>query len=535
MAEGLLDFIKTPEGQGLLATAFGGLAGARRGFPINTLGRAGLAGAIGYNAALDRQNDIAKNEMHKALYDAQIGNYNSEVEQRKNALEVARGKQAALSEYLNSITSPPTTTIPTPTQSTDDDNKYVPNQMGFTEGSLPIPDSNGVTVTDIDSPIPSVNSAPQKPTVQVPPILNVPTQDNGVQADRIAIAKLVRAGYSTKDAEELVYAGLPQVARVEETTDAFGQPVKQQYDKFGRRVSQPMQQWKSPVSVDQGNKQTFINPVTLTEVASFGKGQTPDSAAMNPNRPFTLGPNGEYVPNPQFQKYEIEKTKQGATNVVNKIDVKTGEGLAKEIGPMLAASKAAAEGALSQMETVNRLNAAINSGKLIAGPFANQRLTLAQIGQVLGVGGKDNAEILTNSREAIQSLAKFSLDGRSVLKGQGQISDYEGKLLAKATSGDIADLTIPELKVLTSTAERVAKAQQAAHQRNMKVMRSKPELKDVADFYEVPDIPTAPTQPPTTGQTFDAKPPAHKFKGKILIGPDGNRSKSDGMIWKEVK
>lgn len=52
--DGLLDFIKTPEGQGLLSAAFGGLAGARRGAPVNTLGIAGLAGLSGYSNAQQR-------------------------------------------------------------------------------------------------------------------------------------------------------------------------------------------------------------------------------------------------------------------------------------------------------------------------------------------------------------------------------------------------------------------------------------------------------------------------------------------------
>jgi len=48
---GLLDFAQSPAGQGLLAAAFGGLATAGRGGPINTLGAAGLSGIAGYSAA----------------------------------------------------------------------------------------------------------------------------------------------------------------------------------------------------------------------------------------------------------------------------------------------------------------------------------------------------------------------------------------------------------------------------------------------------------------------------------------------------
>lgn len=59
MANGLLDFAQNPEGQGLLAAAFSGLANARKGAPLNTLGAAGLGGLQGYSGALDRQTQQA--------------------------------------------------------------------------------------------------------------------------------------------------------------------------------------------------------------------------------------------------------------------------------------------------------------------------------------------------------------------------------------------------------------------------------------------------------------------------------------------
>jgi len=59
LLDGFSDFIKTPEGQGLLSAAFGGLAGARRGQPINSLGRAGLAGLSGYAGAQEQQSQAA--------------------------------------------------------------------------------------------------------------------------------------------------------------------------------------------------------------------------------------------------------------------------------------------------------------------------------------------------------------------------------------------------------------------------------------------------------------------------------------------
>lgn len=62
MAEtnGLLDFFKTPEGQGLLSAGFGAAAGARPGQPWNTLGRGGMAGLMGFANAQDRELQTAE-------------------------------------------------------------------------------------------------------------------------------------------------------------------------------------------------------------------------------------------------------------------------------------------------------------------------------------------------------------------------------------------------------------------------------------------------------------------------------------------
>jgi len=62
--DGLLDFVKTPEGQGLLAAAFGAAATAGRGGPVNTLGAAGLSGIAGYSAA---SSNAIKNQKAQLL------------------------------------------------------------------------------------------------------------------------------------------------------------------------------------------------------------------------------------------------------------------------------------------------------------------------------------------------------------------------------------------------------------------------------------------------------------------------------------
>lgn len=87
---GLLDdfseFIKTPGGQGLLSAAFGGLAGAQRGAPLNSLGRAGMAGMMGYGGALDREKQAAES--------AQMGKYRDmQQTQMQMQMDAAKKKQ----------------------------------------------------------------------------------------------------------------------------------------------------------------------------------------------------------------------------------------------------------------------------------------------------------------------------------------------------------------------------------------------------------------------------------------------------------
>lgn len=88
------DFIKTPEGQGLLSAAFGGMAGARPGQPWNTAGRAGMAGLLGYQGAQE-------NQQQSALYDLKT----KEMRDKQDMQE--RIRQAA----QNSLLSPEQVTL----------------------------------------------------------------------------------------------------------------------------------------------------------------------------------------------------------------------------------------------------------------------------------------------------------------------------------------------------------------------------------------------------------------------------------------
>lgn len=96
---GLLDLIGTPEGQGLLSAAFGGLAGARRGQPLNSLGRAGLSGLSGYADATDRQTQADQLAKRNELFELQL----KQMRQAQTDADLARTNEAA---FRTSIASP---------------------------------------------------------------------------------------------------------------------------------------------------------------------------------------------------------------------------------------------------------------------------------------------------------------------------------------------------------------------------------------------------------------------------------------------
>lgn len=95
---GLLDFVNTPQGQGLLSAAFGGLAGARRGQPINSLGRAGLAGLAGYSGAQDRIDREQENAVQKQFREMQMGQMRTQMDREKDQQEWRAGLPAMLQQ-----------------------------------------------------------------------------------------------------------------------------------------------------------------------------------------------------------------------------------------------------------------------------------------------------------------------------------------------------------------------------------------------------------------------------------------------------
>ena len=109
MAEGkgLLDFISSPAGQGLLAAGFGALAG--RGTRAQAIGQGGLAGLLAYGQATDGQRQAERQRMMDERQNEMFGWQRSAYQQQQESARKAHEQQAAQQTYLGSlgkITSP---------------------------------------------------------------------------------------------------------------------------------------------------------------------------------------------------------------------------------------------------------------------------------------------------------------------------------------------------------------------------------------------------------------------------------------------
>jgi len=218
---------------------------------------------------------------------------------------------------------------------------------------------------------------------------------------------------------------------------------------------------------------------------------------------------GETAP---FTQWMQNQKKAGATNVSTKIENKMGEGLAAQVGPMVKDTYTAAQGAVQQIDAAKRIVDAVDSGKVIAGPLAGGRLKVAQIGQMLGVNGKDEAETIANTRQVIRGLSEMTLQGRKQMTGQGAITESEGKLAEKANSGDIADLTPSEIRQLANASARAARFVYGVHQQNLQELQSDPNTAGLSKFYRPAPLPNF---------NFEQAAPAAPSGGGWSITPVG--------------
>lgn len=232
---------------------------------------------------------------------------------------------------------------------------------------------------------------------------------------------------------------------------------------------------KAPIKV--GKDDRLIDPNTYQPLVDAVAPPT------NYNQPFLA----DGTPNQAYQDFQLKKSQAGrpTVSVTTNADRSFGSQLGENAGKILDASHSSAQGALQTIDAANQIMTALDSsGGVSAGPGASAVNFINQ------VTGGDPAKV-ANTRNAIQGLARLTVGARSALKGQGQVSDYEGKLLQKAASGDIDSMTAAEIRIVAKTAERLARMQIHQNAENVGKARSIAGQggQGMVDFYDVPEPP----------------------------------------------
>ena len=248
-------------------------------------------------------------------------------------------------------------------------------------------------------------------------------------------------------------------------------------------------------ALEAGVKAEFARPLAQANLDKLNKEKLApsvqealDFAGLNPDQQKT------------FKDLQILKKPPGAVTNVNVTNLdKTAAG---ELGKLVPDLYNQANSAASQLSDIPRYKLALD--KAITGPFAEQRLTGARIANAFGFTGESG---INATREMIQGLSEMALKSRTMLTGQGQITEGEQKLLVKARSGDI-NFTKGEIQTILNVAERAAKSQ---YDQSNKLLKSAATQSPTAQMFldNVQKLPTeAPPAPSpnsviVNGQTFN--------------------------------
>lgn len=255
-------------------------------------------------------------------------------------------------------------------------------------------------------------------------------------------------------------------------------------------ASDPFRAVKVPTVEKYGEGEVgySVNPMdgTRTEVAS-GRAKPSDISRLL--KEYTELPEGD--PRRKFYESAINKAITHPPNsqmIVNAEKPLVGSFM-ESLGKSFESQREAAAGAKSSLSTSQRLLDAINTGKVVTGPGAPAELFLRQLGQYAGYGGKNNEEVLANTRNAIQAMAELELrSAGEFIKGQGAVTDFERALLARAASATNT-LSPSEIRVIATLSARRARGRIAQYNETARQLSRMPAFSQLPGFAELVSLP----------------------------------------------
>ena len=222
---------------------------------------------------------------------------------------------------------------------------------------------------------------------------------------------------------------------------------------------------------------------------SLGFPLTPGMEGLNPMQRIALG-----------QRME-QQARAGAanTNISQNTEKSFLGNLATGAAETVNTDYAAATAAVSALGTVNDIRQALHNA--MTGPAASTEQLLTRIADRLNIGGPDAKARLAATASMLQNMAQAELTAAAAMKGQGQITEAERALIARAAAGNI-NMSQAEIAALIGGIEKASRWRIAKHDRNMDALKRNPNSASIVDFYQLPPIPdSSPAQGPAKTPT----------------------------------
>jgi hypothetical protein len=148
----------------------------------------------------------------------------------------------------------------------------------------------------------------------------------------------------------------------------------------------------------------------------------------------------------------------------------------------LEAGLNAAEAANSTLRNIDLITPALDTAVL--GPAADYRTTMLRVGQQLGIAGTDANQVLADTRQVVQGLARSELDAAAGMKGQGQITESERALLRRTAAGD-QTMTAEEIRTSMAAMQKLANQRLSSYQELLQTSQNIPGFQAIAPMFQI--------------------------------------------------
>jgi hypothetical protein len=148
----------------------------------------------------------------------------------------------------------------------------------------------------------------------------------------------------------------------------------------------------------------------------------------------------------------------------------------------LEAGLNAAEAANNTLRNIDMITPALDTAVL--GPAADYRTTMLRVGQQLGIAGTDANQVLADTRQVVQGLARSELDAAAGMKGQGQITESERALLRRTAAGD-QNMTAAEIRTSMAAMQKLANQRLSSYQQLLQTSQNIPGFQQIAPMFQL--------------------------------------------------